>query len=160
MTPAVVALLGLLAWSDVPDCGDNASTRTVIGAQPIASRLYQNLQNIESGAWRDGTFHTERFDYIGTLLSKRSTKYVGYLVTTWGAACRATVRVVFFDEDYWPIGQYGGLPMIKPSIEGDSLVWKGDGFAEHVDLTEGLPTEIFVDGITYRFSTPSQIHVQ
>jgi hypothetical protein len=131
-----LALLMILPNVVMANCGDE-SIRTVFGADNLASKMYSAVQKQEMGGWETGTFHTEKFYYIGNLTQENSNLiHVGYLNTVWGASCRATLRLIFMNENYEEIGQYYSIEkpeLIAPNTlsipyeEQDKTIWEFKG---------------------------------
>ena len=134
----ILALALLIIFSNVvmANCGDE-SIRTIFGEENLAAKMYSAVQKQEMGGWKTGTFHTEKFYYIGKLTKDNSKIiHVGYLNTVWGSSCRATLRLIFMNESYEEIGQYYGIEkpeLIAPNTlsipyeEQDKTTWGFNG---------------------------------
>ena len=102
------------------DCGDD-SRRLIYGEEPLSANLYDAAKAIKRGAWKNGEFFEEEFHYLGVLLVGGEELYVTYLNTVWGASCRSTSRIIFFDKSLNEVGQYYGLT--KPVMRGRYLAF-------------------------------------
>ena len=133
-----LALAFLIGFSNFAKatCGDD-SIRTIFGEEPIASQMYRTVQKQEMGGWETGTFHSEKFYYLGALNKDNSTLiHIGYLNTVWGASCRATLRLIFMNESFKEVGQYYGIEkpeLISPNKlsipyeEQEETIWEFKG---------------------------------
>lgn len=140
MARLIISLLLLAPLLCKAEC-EHISKRSVSGREPLASKLYGAAQSMELGAWKAGTFHTEQFDFLGTLQVLGKPVHVAYLSTIWGPSCRATYRLLFFTAKLKPMGQYYGIS--KPSLKGNTLVFHPtEGGTSTVDMASGLPAKI------------------
>lgn len=68
-------------------------------------------------------------------------------VNIWGESGRATTRLVFFSPDSRYLGSYAlTAPQKISATDREILITSMEGVVDVVDLGNGLPSEIFVDG--------------
>ena len=142
-TLAILASLWLLGCSVVPaqgqqvsDCSDGASIRRFVGPKPIVQSLWQNLQATKVPLWAKGEFHDQEFKYLGLTQSANPVHLVLFS-TTWGTSCRATNRLLVFNQSNQFIGMYSHLNTVKGLKQGRLAL--ESGFA---DFQSGIPRKI------------------
>ncbi len=144
MSPlAIVASLWLLGCSvlpaqgqQVPDCSDGASIRRFIGPKPLIHSLWKSLKATKVPLWAKGQFHEQEFKYLGITQSAKPVHLVLFS-TVWGGSCRATNRLLVFDQSNQFIGMYSHLSSVK-GFENGRLTLES-GFA---DFQSSIPGEI------------------
>lgn len=141
-------LIPVIAFAAEP-CSNVKEKRIVEGTAPTASALYENLKNIESGAWKDG-FWSETFSYIGDIHTTNGKAYkIGFLKTIWGESCRATNRLFVFGADNLCIGQYSGISEPPLKISRTVLIFPfDDQDGNEINFENGPPSPILLDGET------------
>jgi hypothetical protein len=142
-SPSILVSLWLLGCSvvpaqgqPVPDCSDGASIRRFVGPKPLVKSLWQNLQATKVPLWAKGEFHHQEFKYLGLTQSVKPVQLVLFS-TTWGSSCRATNRLLVFDQSNHFIGMYSHLNTVKGLEKGRLLLEYGP-----VDFQSGIPGEI------------------
>ena len=143
---AALLLLPNLAFAGEPLCTGHEK-RIVKGDEPTANVLYKKLKDIESGSWESG-FWNETFTYIGDAHTKSGKVYrIGFLITVWGEACRATNRLFIFNSDNVCLGQYGDISEPPIRIVGSVLHFPvDDKDGSTLDLESAPPATAWLDG--------------
>ena len=128
----------LLASSAIAEC-KNTSIRTIFGKEPIASKLYEAAKKTDNGAWKDGSFESEEFYFLGKAIVNLNALFVTYINTSWGAStCRGTQRLMFFNKDFVEVAQYYGVA--KPNLKNSTLIFPvGELGPSSVNIANGLP---------------------
>jgi hypothetical protein len=144
---SILASLWLLGCSvvpalsqQVPDCSDGASIRRFVGPKPLLQSLWQNLQATKVPLWAKGDFHSQDFRYLGLTQSAKPIHLVLFS-TTWGSSCRATNRLLVFDQSNQFIGMYSHLNTVKGFERGRLVLESGSA-----DFQSGIPGEIDSSG--------------
>ena len=139
---SILASLWLLGCSVVPaqgqqvtDCSDGASIRRFVGPKPLVQSLWQNLQSTKVPLWAKGEFHDQEFKYLGLAQSAKPVHLVLFS-TTWGSSCRATNRLLVFDQSNQFIGMYSHLNTVKGFEKGRLAL--ESGFADFQSGTPGV----------------------
>jgi len=117
----------------------NTSIRTIFGKEPIASKLYEAAKKTKNGAWKEGSFESEEFHYLGKSVVNLNTLFVTYIDTSWGTStCRGTQRLMFFNKDFIEVAQYYGVA--KPNLKNSTLIFPvGELGSSSVNIASGLP---------------------
>jgi hypothetical protein len=124
----------------VPDCSDGASIRRFVGPKPLIQSLWQNLQATRVPLWAKGEFHDQEFKYLGLTQSTKPVQLVLF-TTTWGSSCRATNRLLVFDQSNRFLGMYSQLNTVKGFEQGRLLLESGSA-----DFQSGIPGVIDSSG--------------
>ena len=100
---------------------------------------------------RHGEFDEELFAYVGCVSIAEHCWHVVYLSTTWGQSCRATHRLLVFQEDRAYLGQYSHFSLEPIGVEGNAVIF-GDGST--ISFGEsGPPAKVLLDGDLLEFSS-------
>jgi len=119
-----------------PNCNDGASIRHFVGPHPLVDSFWKNLQGTKVPLWAEGEFHQQEFKYLGLTESSKPVHLVLFS-TIWGDSCRATNRLLVFDQNHQFLGMYSHLNSIL-RLKSNHLVLES-GTA---DFTSGPPNKI------------------
>jgi hypothetical protein len=120
----------------VPDCSDGASIRRFVGPKSLVQALWQSLQSTKVPLWAKSEFHDQEFKYLGLTQSAKPVHLVLFS-TTWGSSCRATNRLLVFDQSNKFIGMYSHLNTVKGFDQGRLVLESGSA-----DFQSGIPGKI------------------
>ena len=116
-------VLGCLSPALAGGCDSGRSVRRVVGSQELVGRLRASAEKATNSPFLTrGTFDEEEMRYLGRTASPGSFDLV-LLTTTWGEACRATRRLLVFDNSGIYLGSYAGLSEVPTRLAGNALLF-------------------------------------
>lgn len=116
----ILSVIFLVTSTSAQASCENSSVRVVENTvqtkagKSLAFQLYDAAQKVPSGAWKTGEFNKEKFTYLGDFKTHDRALHVTFLETMWGASCRQTTRLMFWDKNHKLLGQYVGVE--KPTM--------------------------------------------
>ncbi len=130
-------------------CTPGRSKRVLHGPQPLVAELRHAVPTSADVLFPDGEFMLEDFSYVGRVDNGSHAWQLAHLTTVWGQACRATSRLLVFDDQRRYLGNFAGVPA-PSSVAGARVEFEG---ADPV-LFDGStpPTQVRVDGEVHEFS--------
>lgn len=115
----------------------------------MVRKMKENLLNLHNSyyAWED------ELTFVGNITVKGKNVYIANNFHEWNDGNRGTSRLVLFDNDLTPLGDYGHLDLI-PMVKGKStLLFPCEEKAGNEwNFTNGINRTIRVDGSLYGFN--------
>ncbi len=123
------------------ECNSNAQVRIVDESNLKATHLY-NLIKGKFPSWAS-KFHSEEFTYLGRLENGIDA---AWLFTSWGAStCRGTTRLLLFQADKY-LGSFA-VNHDEVTLINNKIIFPYDkNVGNVIDLSKGIPKEIWIDG--------------
>ena len=140
-----------VASAAAPTCDPGRGVVTTRGPEPLTTQLRNVAAARDDLLFRQGQFDEELFVYVGCVAVGELCWHVVYLSTTWGQSCRATHRLLVYQEDLAYVGQYSNFSLEPVGIEGSAVIF-GDG--SRISFGEsGPPAKVFLNGDLLEFSS-------
>ena len=114
----------------------------------IVRKMKETLINFDNSyyAWED------ELTFVGNITIKGKNVYVASNFHEWNNGNRGTSRLVLFDNDLTPLGDYGHLDLIPVVKNKSTLLFPCEAeWGNEWDFTNGINRMIRVDGSLYGF---------
>ena len=114
----------------------------------MVRKMKENLINFDNSyyAWED------ELTFVGNITIKGKNVYIASNFHEWNNGNRGTSRLVLFDNDITPLGEYAYLDLIPVVKDKSTLLFPcEEEWGNEWDFTNGINRTIRVDGSLYGF---------
>ena len=114
----------------------------------MVRKMKENLINLDNSYYAQ----EDRLTFVGNIMIKGKNVYVASNFHEWNDGNRGTMRLVLFDNDLTPLGEYAYLDLIPVVKNKSTLLFPCEEEWENEwNFTNGINRTIRVDGSLYGF---------
>lgn len=114
----------------------------------MVRKMKENLINFDNSYYAQ----EDRLTFVGNIMIKGKNVYVASNFHEWNDGNRGTTRLVLFDNDLTPLGEYAYLDLIPVVKNKSTLLFPcEEEWGNEWNFTNGINRTIRVDGSLYGF---------
>ena len=114
----------------------------------MVRKMKENLINLDNSYYAQ----EDRLTFVGNIMIKGKNVYVASNFHEWNDGNRGTMRLVLFDNDLTPLGEYAYLDLIPVVKNKSTLLFPcEEEWGNEWNFTNGINRTIRVDGSLYGF---------
>jgi len=114
----------------------------------MVRKMKENLINLDNSYYAQ----EDRLTFVGNIMIKGKNVYVASNFHEWNDGNRGTTRLVLFDNDLTPLGEYAYLDLIPVVKNKSTLLFPcEEEWGNEWNFTNGINRTIRVDGSLYGF---------
>ena len=114
----------------------------------MVRKMKENLINFDNSYYAQ----EDRLTFVGNIMIKGKNVYVASNFHEWNDGNRGTMRLVLFDNDLTPLGEYAYLDLIPVVKNKSTLLFPcEEEWGNEWNFTNGINRTIRVDGSLYGF---------
>ena len=114
----------------------------------MVRKMKENLINFDNSYYAQ----EDRLTFVGNIMIKGKNVYIASNFHEWNNGNRGTTRLVLFDNDLTPLGEYAYLDMITVVKDESTLLFPCEAeWGNEWNFTNGINRTIRVDGSLYGF---------